>query len=58
MWRRFVVVEIRISKIEEMRFYLNFAFLGFKVVNKRAMNLFKGGEDFEFSNFVWLDSKV
>ena len=33
-----------------MRFYLNFAFLGFKVVNKRTMNLFKGGEDFEFSN--------
>ena len=37
-----------------MRFYLTFGFLG-KVVKKRTMNLFKGGEDFGFSNFMWLD---
>ena len=34
-----------------MRFYLNFGFLGFKIVNKGKMNLFKGSEDFRFSNF-------
>ena len=34
-----MVVEIRISKIREMRFQLTFSFLGFKVVNKRTMNL-------------------
>ena len=28
--------------IREMRFYLTFGFLGFKVVSKRTMNLFKG----------------
>ena len=38
-----------------MRFYLNFDFLGFKIVNKGTMDLFKGREDFEFSNFIWLD---
>ena len=27
----------------------------FKVVKKRTMNLFKGSEDFGFSNFIWLD---
>ena len=28
---------------------------GFEIVNKRTMNLFKGSEDFGFSNFIWLD---
>ena len=40
-----------------MRFYLTFGFLGFKVVKKRTMNLFKGSEDFGFSSFIWLDRK-
>ena len=40
-----------------MRFYLTFAFLGLKVVNKQTMNVFKGIEDFGFSNFIWLDRK-
>ena len=40
-----------------MSFYLTFGFLVFKVVNKGTMNLFKGSEDFGFSNFIWLDSK-
>ena len=31
MWR-FVVVKVRISKIQEMCFYLTFGFLRFKVV--------------------------
>ena len=31
-----------------MRFYLTFSFLGFKVVKKWTMNLFKGSEDFRF----------
>ena len=53
--RRLVVVKTRISKIREIRFYLTFGFLGFKVVNKRTMNLFKGSEDFGYSNFIWLD---
>ena len=53
MW--FVVVEIRISKIQEMRYYLSFGFLRFKVVNERTMNLFKGSKDFGFANFIWLD---
>ena len=35
--------------------YLNFGFLGFEVVKKRIKNLFKGSEDFGFSNFIWLD---
>ena len=54
-WRRFVVVKVRISKIREMRFYLAFAFLGFKFVKKRTMNHFKGSEYFGFSNFMRLD---
>ena len=54
-WRRFVVVKIRISKTRQMRFYLTFGFLGFKVVKKRTVNLFNGSEDFGFSNFIWLD---
>ena len=37
----FVVVETRIGKIREMRFYLIFSFLGFKVVNKRTINFSK-----------------
>ena len=41
-----------------MCFYLTFSFLGFKVVNRQTMNLFKGSEDFWFSNFIWLDWKV
>ena len=40
-----------------MRFYLTFSLLGFKVINKGKMNLFKGSEDFEFSNFIYLDCK-
>ena len=38
-----------------MRFYLTFGFLRFKAFDKRTMNLFKGSEDFGFSNFKWLD---
>ena len=37
-----------------MRFYLTFGFLGFKVVNKREINLFKSSKDFGLSNFIWL----
>ena len=37
-----------------MRFYLTFGFVGFKIVNKGTMDLFKG-EDFGFSNFMRLD---
>ena len=44
MWKRFVVAKIKISKIQGMCFCLAFGFLGFKVVNKRMMNLFKGSE--------------
>ena len=33
-----------------MRFYLTFGFIGFKIVNKGTMDLFKGSEDFE--NFL------
>ena len=40
-----------------MRFYLTFAFLGFKVVKKWTVNLFKGSEDFGFLNFIWLIEK-
>ena len=54
----FVVVRISISKIREMQLYLTFGFLGFKVVKKLTMNLFKESEDFGFSNFIWLDCKV
>ena len=54
-WRRFVVVEIRIGKIQEMSFYLIFSFFRFKVADKQTMNLFEGSEDFRFSNFIWLD---
>ena len=32
-----------------MHFYLTIGFLGFKVVKKWTMNIFKGKEDFEFS---------
>ena len=28
--------------------FLTFGVLGFKVVNKRTMNLFKGSQDFDF----------
>ena len=35
-----------------------FSFLGFKVVDKQTMNLFKGREDFGFLNFIWLDREV
>ena len=55
MRTRFVVVKVRISKIQEIHFYLTFGFLGFKVVKKQMMNLFKGSEDFGFSDFIWLD---
>ena len=55
MWKRFVVVKLRIPKIQEMRFYQIFGFLRFKVVKKRTMNLFKGSEDFGFFTFIWLD---
>ena len=40
-WRRFIVVEIRIGKTREMCFYLIFSFFGFKVADKRTMNLSK-----------------
>ena len=48
MWRKFVVVKVRITKIREMCFYLTFGFLGFKVVKKAKMNLFKGSEISDF----------
>ena len=35
-----------------MCFYLIFSFFGFNVADKRTMNLFKGSEVFEFSNFI------
>ena len=38
-----------------MGFYLAFDFVGFKIVNKGTMDLFKGSEDFGFSNFIRLD---
>ena len=38
-----------------MRFYLTSGFLGFKIINKGTMNLFKGSENLEFSNFIGLD---
>ena len=39
-----------------MHFYLTFGFLGVKVVKKRTTNLFKGSEDFGFSNLSgWID---
>ena len=38
-----------------MHFYLTFGFVGNKIVNKGTMDLFKGSEDFGFSNFMWLD---
>ena len=41
-----------------MCFYLTFGFLGFKVINKRTMNLFEGSEDFRFSNLICLDWEV
>ena len=56
IWRRFVFVEIRI-KIREMRSYLTFGFLGFKVVNKRTMNLFyegAQGSEFHRNLMSWL----
>ena len=31
-----------------MTFYLNFSFLGYKVVNKRKMDLFEGNKYFGF----------
>ena len=58
MWQRFVVVEIRIGKIREMRFYLIFSFFRFKGADKQMMNLFKGSDDFGFSNFIWLDRDI
>ena len=57
-WRSFVVVEIRIDKIQEMSFYLIFSFVGFRIVNKRMINLFKGNKDFRFANFICLDREV
>ena len=41
-----------------MRFYLTFGFVGFKIANRGTMDLFKGSEDFGFSNFMRLDLKV
>ena len=38
-----------------MHFYLIFGFLGFKVIKKLTINLFKGSEDFRFLNlFGWI----
>ena len=39
-----------------MRFYLTFIFLGFKVANKRTMNLFKRSKDFGLS--VWIEKYI
>ena len=50
MWRRFVVIEIRISNILEIYSYLTFSFLGFKIVQ-----FFKGSKDFGFPNFIRSD---
>ena len=47
-WRRFLVVKIRTIKIREMHPYVTLGLLGFKVVKKWMMNLFKGSEDFGF----------
>ena len=59
MWRRFVVVEIRIGKIREMWFYLIFSFLEFKVVDKRTMNLFEGSEISDFRIlFGWIEKYI
>ena len=52
MWRKFVVLKVTISKIQEIRFYLTFGFLGFKFIKKPTKNLFKGSEDFGFFNFL------
>ena len=42
--------------MREMRFYLNFGFLGFKVVKKRTMNFLKGSKDFGFRNLCgWIE---
>ena len=54
----FLFVKVRFSKVREMCFYMTFGSLGFKVVEKRTINLFKGSEDLGFSNFIWLDWKV
>ena len=51
MWRRFAVVKVRISKIREMRFYLTFGFLGFKIAKKKTMNLYKGSVRFQIFDF-------
>ena len=53
MRRRFVVVKIRIGKLQEMHFYLIFSFFGIKIVNKRTMNLLEGREGFGFSDFCY-----
>ena len=37
--------------MQGMCFYLTFDFLGFKVVKKQTMKLFKCSEDFRFSDF-------
>ena len=57
MWKRFLVVEIRISKILEICFYPNFSFLGFRVVDKRTMIRFKGNEDFQILEFYLIGLK-
>ena len=54
---RFAVVEIIISKIRKMRFYLTFGFLEFKVVNKRMMNLLEGSEKFPIFEFYLVGLK-
>ena len=58
MWRRFIVVEIRIFKKVEMYFYLIFSFVGFIAVDKQTRNLFEESEDFGFLNFIWQGRKV
>ena len=53
-----IISSKRYYKVFIKRFYLTFGFLEFKVVKKWTVNLFKGSEDFGFSNFIWLDWKV
>ena len=54
----FVVIEIRIGKIQEMCFYLIFCFLGFKDADKLTINLSEGSEDIRFFNFIRLGREI
>ena len=54
------VFSCRNKNLQDMRDALlsDFKFLGYKVVDQWTMNLFKGSEDFGFSNFIWLGRDV